>query len=358
MKTEPCPAGLRRQDAATGTALSRRDFLARSALAGLALPFGLGQRGFDRRAYAKRILADRIPAYRYRVVSAGRLPEIKRELDGLLDGGRLSRAGRFRDQLSKIDCVLPAETSGAGSVIIAAVFSRPMTAEFVWKGEPRAVTIPPFYYIDDLNRDTLKSALRADLVKAAGARLEDVSDRVPLKLLAARSGLARVGRNNLAYVEGMGSFCLLSAYATDAALEETDWGEPALLPECRHCHLCDRICPTRCMTRENFIIDAGRCITLYNEVEGKLPNYILPSMHNALMGCLKCQTPCPANAGIEDLGGRLEPVSEEETAKILAGKPDDALLRSLQAKLKGHQAVASKEVFPVLTRNLGWLLRA
>jgi hypothetical protein len=81
-------------------------------------------------------------------------------------------------------------------------------------------------------------------------------------------------------------------------------------------------------------------------------------MHNALMGCLKCQTPCPANAGIEDLGGRLEAVSEEETGKILAGAADDALLMSLRAKLKGHQAVASKEAFPVLTRNLGWLLRS
>jgi epoxyqueuosine reductase len=36
-----------------------------------------------------------------------------------------------------------------------------------------------------------------------------------LKRLAVRSGLARYGRNNVTYVEGMGSFLELSASLTD-----------------------------------------------------------------------------------------------------------------------------------------------
>lgn len=355
---ERAPERSERRVRGGGAAISRRDFLVRSALAaGVVLPQEFGRRGFDRPGSAKQIVSDRIPAYRYRIVSAARLPEIKEELAALRDSGQVSRAGRLQDELAGLDCGLPAEMTGAKAVLIAAIFSAPMTVDFVWKGAPHAVTIPPYYYVGDANRDSLRAALRKDLIGADGARLADISDRVPLKLLAGRSGLGRIGRNNLCYIEGMGSFCLLYAYATDAALEEEGWGEPALLPECRHCHHCDRICPTRCMTRESFVIDAGRCITLFNEVEGKFPSYVLPSMHSALMGCLKCQTPCPANAGIEDLGGRLEGVAEEETSSILAGTADEALLKSLRRKLRGHQAVASKGAFPVLTRNLGLLLR-
>jgi len=335
-----------------GQALSRRDFLIRSALAGLILP-----QEFGRRPFRRRIDPAQAPAYRHRIISVERLAAAKEEIDDLRSSDRISRAKHLREELARLDCRVPPEISGAKVVIIAAVFAKTMSANFLWKGRPRAVTVPPQYFKDDLNRETLKAVLFKDVAKNPAARLVDIGDRVPLKLLAARSGLGRFGRNNLIFVDGMGSANLLYAYATDVALPEDEWSDPVLLQECRHCHLCDRICPTRCMTRENFIIDAGRCITLYNEVEGSFPNYVLPSMHNALMGCLKCQSPCPANEGLEEMSGRFEDVSEEETGKILGGKPDDALLASLQAKLRQHQAVASKEAFPILTRNLGLLLR-
>lgn len=346
------------ENSAKELGLSRREFLIRAALAGLVLPQEFGRQSFDRREYTRRINPAQIPLYRHKILSVDRLPEIKKAFDALRGSDRLSRAKRLQDELAKIDCAVPPGSPGAKAIIIAAVFAKPMSVNFNWKGRPRPVTVPPQYYVDDMNRETLRATLQKDLVKSAGAGLVDISDRVPLKILAGRSGLARYGRNNLCYVEGMGSYNLLCAYLTEAPLPEDDWSDPVLLQECRHCHLCDRICPTRCMTRDNFIIDAGRCITLYNEVEGKFPNYILPSMHNALMGCLKCQSPCPANAGIENINGTLEDVGEDETAKILGGKPDEALLKSLQAKLRGHQAVSSKETFPILSRNLGLLIRA
>jgi hypothetical protein len=76
------------------------------------------------------------------------------------------------------------------------------------------------------------------------------------------------------------------------------------------------------------------------------------------MGCLKCQSPCPVNGGIADLYGTLEDISEEETRKILKGAPDDPLLNVLQRKLRNFRAAQSKQVFPVLTRNLGVLVRS
>jgi hypothetical protein len=80
-------------------------------------------------------------------------------------------------------------------------------------------------------------------------------------------------------------------------------------------------------------------------------------MHHALMGCMRCKNPCPVNEGIAELSGNLEDVSEEETRKILKGTPDDALLKSLQRKLRQFRAVASKDQFPIMSRNLKTLIR-
>jgi hypothetical protein len=73
---------------------------------------------------------------------------------------------------------------------------------------------------------------------------------------------------------------------------------------------------------------------------------------------MRCSEVCPVNEGIAQLSGNLEEVTEEETRKILNGTPDDALLASLQRKLRGFRAVTSKEQFPILKRNLSVLLRA
>jgi hypothetical protein len=73
---------------------------------------------------------------------------------------------------------------------------------------------------------------------------------------------------------------------------------------------------------------------------------------------MQCKAPCPANEGIAELAGNLEDISEEETQKILKGTPDDALLKSLQRKLRQFRAAASREQFPILKRNLGVLIRA
>jgi len=197
-----------------------------------------------------------------------------------------------------------------------------------------------------------------DIIKEPGHRVVNVTKRVPLKLLAARSGLGRYGRNNLIYVDKMGSFNLLYAFLTDYPFPEDNWSALEIEIACRHCHRCDHICPTNCMSRRSFAIDIDKCITLYNENAGEFPNWIHSSMHNALMGCMECQFPCPVNEWVGGVSGSLEDVSEDETRKILAGTPDEALLQSLHRKLRGFPADDSRELFPTLTRNLGVLIRA
>jgi len=53
-----------------------------------------------------------------------------------------------------------------------------------------------------------------------------VQTNLPLKTLAVRSGLAKYGRNNITYIDGMGSFYRLVAYYTDIPPQENNWTEP------------------------------------------------------------------------------------------------------------------------------------
>lgn len=101
-----------------------------------------------------------------------------------------------------------------------------------------------------------------------------------------------------------------------------------------------------------------RCLSLFNEVEGKIPEWISPHAHNALIGCMKCQMYCPANREYIKLTGRLEDITEEETQRILEGTADEKLLTSLSKKLKNFGPASSKETFPVFTRNLRALMNA
>ncbi len=338
--------------------MDRRDFLKTALVAGLALPQDFGRGQSRRRDFRRTVDPSQIPPYVFRTLPVGRFPGLQKEYDDARRDGGVSPNKTFLNQITPLGFTLPAGFPQAKSVVVIATFSKTMTANFQLEGRTHGVTVPPQYYRDGLNAETLPAVVRNEILKAPGARILDITERVPLKLLAARSGLGRYGRNNMIFVDGMGSYNLLWAFLTDVPAAEDAWSGLDVLDACRHCSHCDRACPTDCIPRGSFVIDAGRCITLYNENDGKFPNFILPSMHHALMGCMRCQTRCPENGGLAELSGNLADVTEEETAKILKGNSDDVLLASLRRKLPGFPALDSKEPFSVLTRNLKALIRA
>jgi epoxyqueuosine reductase len=338
--------------------MDRRDFLKSALVAGIALPQDFGRGQARRREFRGPVDPSLIPAYKFRTLPAGRFPELQKEYGSVRNAGRLSPNKTFLKQIAALNFSLPSDFPQAKSAVVVATFSKTMAANFELDDETHQVTVPPQYYRDELNPETLPSVVRNDILKTPSARIMDITERVPLKLLAARSGLGRYGRNNMIFVDGMGSYNLLWAFLSDVPAAEDHWSELDVLDACNHCSHCDRACPTECILRGDFIIDAGRCITLYNENDGKFPNFILPSMHHALMGCMKCQTRCPENGGFGELFGSLGEVTSAETRQVLQGAPDDSLLASLRKKLPGFPALESKELFPVLTRNLKVLIRA
>ena len=289
--------------------------------------------------------------FAYATASVERLPELREDLDALVSGAKLSDNETFRGYLDGLNFDLPEDLPHARSVVVLAVPSPLRRVRFHLNSEPLDVMMPPGYSLSGVTAEGLRNAVLTEVVGERG------SDAVrptllQLKPLAVRSGLARYGRNNISYVEGMGSFLTLHAYFTDAELDDDSWGEVAFMETCKNCDLCTRACPCGCFGRLAPVVDVGRCVTLYNEIEGEFPPEIDADAHDSLMGCMSCQFCCPANQEALGRAERLEDVSERETRRILAGTPDPELMQSLSRKLKGFPPAASEEYFPLLTRNL------
>lgn len=205
-----------------------------------------------------------------------------------------------------------------GGVLLAIAMPRPAhLVGFVTDGGRVDVVMPPTYQryratFEDVRRDLSAGVLRGHRV---------VTVKAPLKLLAARLGLVRYGRNNLTYAPGMGSYMQLLGYATDAPLAVADgWTplEPQLLDECADCGICTARCPTGAIAEDRILLKAERCLTLATETEGGWPAHVPPGVHHCLFGCLLCQQDCPANPTlrIEHTGVVF---TREETRALVAG---------------------------------------
>ncbi|UCF65212.1 MAG: hypothetical protein JSW33_05105 [bacterium] len=293
--------------------------------------------------------------YKYKTMSVNHFGTMQEDIDKLKRDDKLSWNRTFKGYIKKMKFELPDDFSKAKSVVILAVFTKLMYVNFHLGEHSFEVMIPPQYYDDGITWDDLTQVIREKIIGQPGYRIEK-AEHLHLKLLAVRSGLGYYGRNNLCFVEGMGTFVTLYAFYTDFQFEVDNWKEIELLNECKKCSICYGICPTNCITRENFVIDVGKCITLYNEVKGKFPIWIRPRMHDALMGCMKCQLRCPENEKVLNWADRLEDITAEETEKILAGTPDDHLLQSLTHKLRNFYPGSSAQDFPIFTRNLSVLI--
>ncbi len=338
---------------------SRREFLIDALIAGAMITPMSALAQMRGRGRARTTIAESdIPAYRHKIIPLSAWAGLKSDFEAVRTGDGYSRNAIFRAAMNPVDFSLPAGHPETGAVIVIATFAKSAVAEFAMNGTPRRILIPFQYFADEWTEDRLIETIRKDIIKDAGRRVVNVSKRVPLKYLAGRSGLGTMGRNNLVFVDGMGSYCLLHAFATDAPLPGDALGELQLLGECRHCHACVSSCPTQAFGRSQFALDAGRCITLFNENPGDFPNWILPSMHHALMGCMKCQDVCPENSQIPELRISLEAVAEDHTRKILGNKPDEALTAFLRNRLRLFPAVSPADFHPILKRNLGVLIRA
>jgi epoxyqueuosine reductase len=292
--------------------------------------------------------------YKYSTLSTVHLEELQYDIDRLRNEGKLSDNKTYRGYIEPKKFKTPENLPNAQSLIIMATPNRPMQVKFHLNGETHQVTLPPQYYDDGITDESLQKTIQQHIIRKPNCKLEKTRN-IHLKLTAVRSGLGKYGRNNLCYVEGMGSLLTLSAFFTDCELPD-NWTKIEMMDTCKNCKICMKNCPNGCITEENFVINAGKCLSLYNEIQGTIPPWIKPTAHNALMGCMRCQSICPANKNVITQTGTLEDITEQETKKILNGTPNPKLLKTLAKKLRDFYPTQSNESFTIFTRNLKALL--
>jgi len=210
-----------------------------------------------------------------------------------------------------------ANLPGIASVIVVAVPRPGHTVTFdLESGSLEAVVPPTFAYNTEVAAEAERGLLAGPL--AEGARVERA--RAPAKSLATRLDLAVYGRNNIAYLPGRGSYHQLIAYVTDAKVTgeaATEPTEPRLSAECADCRACLKACPTGAISSGRFVIRAERCLTYFNEYHRPWPDWLQPSVHHCLIGCLACQEKCPQNKGRLTIAAKLEQAGLPEMETVI-----------------------------------------
>jgi epoxyqueuosine reductase len=286
--------------------------------------------------------------YRARVVSVEHLPSLQAEIKRRLQQGELDPEF-YQLRLTWFKFQPPEDLPNAQSLIVVAV-PRPSTqATFTWNKRRRSLLLPPTYTAYDEITQQVQDSVGA-LLKKKGYHV--AKTELPLKLLAARSGLTQYGRNNIGYVSGMGSFLQLIAVYSDLPCSEDTWHEPEMLPACAKCQLCRQACPTGAIPSDRFLLRAERCIVFHNERPANVPfpAWMKPSWHNCLVGCLRCQRSCPVDKPFVHRIGEQEEFSEQETGLLLKGTPRERLAAETVSKLD-HLSLT--EYLEILPRNLG-----
>ena len=172
---------------------------------------------------------------------------------------------------------------------------------------------------------------------------------LPMKRLAVHSGLAKYGRNNITYIDGLGSNFSYYAYFSDMLCEDDTWGEMQNEGLCNSCKLCIANCPTGAICKDRFLIDNQKCLSCINEVTGEIPTWVPVTVHHTLYDCLICQRVCPMNA--KQRNDVVEGIyfTEEETDMLLEGKPIDTFSDNAQSKIK---RLGLDEWYAAIPRNL------
>jgi epoxyqueuosine reductase len=256
----------------------------------------------------------------------------------------------YQDQLSFFSFNPPADLPDARSIIILAVPTPQMRITFHWKRKPVPVTIPPTYISYTPRTDNTLNIL-IKWFNNEGYSL--VKSQLPLKTLAVCSGLAKYGRNNICYVPGMGSFLQLVGAFSDLPCDQDPWSELQMLDRCKSCTACIKHCPTGAIPGDRFLLHAEICLTWHNESANDFPDWINPSWHNCLIGCMKCQSICPENKSMKNWFEDRAEFSEKETNLFIQYVPFDRLPSVTAAKIKSLQI---NEDFHGLCRNLSMLI--
>ncbi|MEJ2544872.1 MAG: 4Fe-4S double cluster binding domain-containing protein [Calditrichaceae bacterium] len=281
-----------------------------------------------------------------RMISAKHIPEIKAEIDRLYNDSLIDKELYQNGINNYFDYSIADKNPSIQSLIIIATPSPLINVRFNLNGSYFHSIIPPMYSDrHKVNRRIMD--ITDQLLKEYGYSTFPVI--LPKKLIAVKSGLARYGKNNICYVEGMGSFHRLTLFASDLPCTKDSWQDMKMLDHCNHCKACINNCPTGSINQDRFIINAEKCLTHFNEHMGPFPDWIEAEWHNSIIGCMRCQSVCPENKKEVAIPEREVEFTESETRFILNNISFNELPESLQSKLYD---LCLDRYYPQVSRNL------
>ena len=287
--------------------------------------------------------------WKVKITAIDHLDDLRFSILSRLEQGQIDKK-LYNDQLSFFSFDPPADLPEARSILIVAVPTPQMRIFFQFKGKRIPVIIPPTY-VSYTPRTHMTQDAVADLLKQEGYQV--AKPQLPLKTLAVNSGLAKYGRNNICYVDGMGSFLQLVGVFSDLPCNNDHWKQPEMLDRCKLCKVCLRNCPTKAIIEDRFLVHAENCLTYHNEASCEFPGWINPSWHHSLFGCMRCQTVCPENRKVfKWIEDRAE-FSELETNLFIKSVPFEQLPEEMSCKIKGLEI---NENYHNLCRNLNMIL--
>ncbi len=283
---------------------------------------------------------------RLQVIPIGRLQDVRAEIADFREKEELNgfqqwiTSGMYRFEL-------PAAEFPIRSILLLAI-PHPFYAnvEFVSQGK-----MYPVVSLFKSNFDGAKQEL-AELLAAQGYHMQSAVN-LPLKRLAVQSGLAVYGKNNVSFIDGMGSVFSYAAYFSDLECAADEWQAVRVAERCTHCLACYKNCPTGAIRKERFLINNEICLSNLNEGPGEFPAWLPRSVHHCLYDCLQCQIICPMNQ--DYIHNTIGPIrfSAEETELLLAGRRLETCPPEMQRKAK---LLGMDEWWDNIPRNLRVLM--
>jgi len=289
---------------------------------------------------------------KYRAISIKHLTDLQSEIECRIENQQFNPEFQ-QTYLHRFKFAPPQSFENAKSIIVVAMPRSPIKAVFNYKDYKQSFILPCTYAAFDQKRSYVEAVV-SKAVGELGYRTTPAS--LPLKLLAVRSGLAEYGKNNIAYVEGMGSFMRLTAFYSDMPAEFEVWQTPKTMKLCDDCKLCQNACPTGAIENDRFMLHAERCLTFHNEKEAavEFPSWLKPEWHNCVVGCIRCQAACPKNKPYFGFYGDTAEFTEAETDMLLAGTTLDKMPTHMMDKL---QRLSLVDYYAQMPRNLSVLLK-
>ena len=248
------------------------------------------------------------------VLPAARLKDLERDFYQVLDKGLIDTRVR-ETYLKNFSFTKPDGMETLESIIVISMARPAHRLAVTYEGKKVSTLIPPTY----VNYQKINSKVFNLLKSWMGQRSYRVYvARLPLKLVSARSGLIKYGRNNISYIKDYGSFHQLFAFYTDLVADNDPWQKMQVLEACGTCNLCISNCPTGAIKKDRFLLDSANCLTFLNESKKSIPSWVSPDAHNSLIGCMNCQIVCPYDRKVKNWIEDIGELDENETEMLLS----------------------------------------